>query len=139
MNKFVITEIHQFLKVGEEAVKFYEDLYFVEDSPGAAYRKFQAHLKQQYGEDRHVSVSANRQLNPGPDMFEKTEELINQYNAKQSRKMVTMKQYETKTTTLLPQIHLEDVSNHFCLHVEMLFWWMLLQTWIELTKNYSTW
>ena len=27
-----------------------------------------------------------------------------------------------KTTTLLPQIHLEDVSNHFCLHVEMLFW-----------------
>ena len=95
MNKFVITEIHQFLKVGEEAVKFYEDLYFVEDSPGAAYRKFQAHLKQQYGEDRHVSVSANCQLNPGPDMFEKTEELINQYNAKQSRKMVTMKQYET--------------------------------------------
>ena len=92
MNKFVITEIHQFLKVGEEAVKFYEDLYFVEDSPGAAYRKFQAHLKQQYGEDRHVSVSANRQLNPGPDMYEKTEELINQYNAKQISATEAIKQ-----------------------------------------------
>ena len=116
-NHEILTGAAQkFLKVGEEAVKFYEDLYLVEDSPGAAYRKFQTHLKQQYGEDRYVSVSANRQLNPeypwvfwkfalfrknkfgsvqGPDMFERTEELINQYNSKQSRQMVKMKQYES--------------------------------------------
>ena len=105
-----------FLKVGDEARKIYRDLYEEGDTPGSAYQHFQERLKQKYGDDKYLSVSANRGLNPeyawvfyqyreytkasfgsiqSPDTFEKTNELINNYNKAQGRKSAVLKQFES--------------------------------------------